>query len=62
MLVTFLVRGTRVFKSVVAGEAPERSTGESLFELKNQASGKNYSVNGPDPYIQVDQRLAGNHR
>jgi hypothetical protein len=62
VLVTFLVRGTRVFKSTVAGEAPERSMGESIFRLKNQASGKNYSVSGLDPSIQADQWLVGNRR
>jgi hypothetical protein len=44
----------------VAREAPERSTEKSHFLASKQVSGQDYIVDGQDPSIGADQRLAGN--
>jgi hypothetical protein len=60
VLVTFLVRGTRVFKSASRRRSAREQHGKILFQASKLVSERNYIDDGPDPFIRADRRSVGN--
>jgi hypothetical protein len=55
MLVTFLVLGTRVFRSAICMRSARAQRKKISFHTSKQVSGKNYIVDGPDSSIRADR-------
>jgi hypothetical protein len=53
--VIFLASGLGVPRSAVCTEVPEHNMRESRFVAASQASGRSFSIDGRDPFIEADR-------